>query len=159
MVEVIQRGDHTLEVGVTYLPPSAQHPRTFRKMYNFSTFDTIAIRSMSLPHTNRSVIFQMHIENTGDSPLHLTRVHFHAEDAWDVKSCNEVVADEELGVFGDGILEPRGVYQTMHVLVAAPAAGVDGEIPYTLGRLEIGWLGGMGERGSSITGLMKRRPV
>jgi Protein of unknown function (DUF974) len=126
-------------------------------MYNFTTFDTIAIRSMSLPHINHSVIFQMHIENTGDSPLHLTRVYFQAENAWDVKSCNELVADHELGVFGDGVLEPRGVYQTMHVLV--PSGRADGEMPFTLGRLEIDWIGGMGERGSSITGLMKRRPV
>jgi hypothetical protein len=156
-LEVIQRGDHTLEVGVSYLPPSSIHPRTFRKMYNFTTFDTIAIRSMSLPHTNRSVIFQMHIENTGDSPLRLTRVHFHAENAWDVKSCNEIDKNHELGVFESGVLEVRGVYQTMHVLV--PVKDGDGEMPFALGRLEIDWVGGMGERGSSITGLMKRRPV
>jgi hypothetical protein len=125
-------------------------------MYNFTTFDTIAIRSMSLPYINRSVIFQMHIENTGDAPLHITRVRFHAENAWDVKSCNEV-DERELGIFGGEVLELGGVYQTMHVLV--PSKRVDGEMPFTLGRLEIDWTSGMGERGSSITGLMKRRPV
>ena len=137
------------------MPPSGHHARTFRKMYNFTTFDTIAIRSMSVPHINRSVVFQMHIENTGDAPINLTRVRFHPETAWDVKSCNELMEGEELGVFGGRVLEPKAVFQTMHILV--PRKGAEGEMPFALGRLEIEWVGSMGERGNSITGLMKRR--
>ena len=159
---MINPGDHTLEVGITYLPPEAPHPRTFRKMYNFTTFDTILVRSMSLPSINRSVIFQMHIENTGDSPIHLTRVRFHAESAWDVRSCNEVVEGEELDVFAGRGIGPREIFQSMHVLVprkgSVPGA-VDGEMPFALGRVEVCWVGSMGEKGSLITGLMKRRPV
>jgi hypothetical protein len=154
---VIERGDHTLEVGVTYLPPGASHPRTFRKMYNFTTFDTIAIRSMSLPYKDRSVIFQMHIENIGDTPLHLTRVHFNADNVWEVKTCNEIEEGDGLGVFGERLLEPKAILQTMHILV--PSKGIEGEMPFALGKLEIDWVGSMGEKGSLITGLMKRRPI
>jgi Protein of unknown function (DUF974) len=146
-----------LEVGVTYLAPNSPHPRTFRKMYNFTTFDTIVIRSMSLPYLNRSLVFQMHIENTGDSPIQITRVRFHAEQAWEVQSCNQIVENEELGIFAERILEPKEVYQTMHIL--EPRKGIEGEMPFALGRVEIDWVGSMGEQGTSITGLMKRRPV
>ena len=97
----------------------------------------------------------MHIENTGDAPLNLARVVFHTESAWDVKSCNEVVEGEELGVFGGRVLEPGAIFQTMHILV--PRKETEGEMPFALGRLEIGWVGSMGEKGSLITGLMKRR--
>ena len=155
--EVVLQGDHTLEVGVTYLTHGLEHPRAFRKMYNFTTFDTIGIRSMSLPFSNRSVLFQMHIENTGDTPIHISAVRFLAESSWDVQSCNELVKDEELGIFGERLLAPRDVFQTMHVLV--PKKGFEGEMPFALGKVEIEWVGSMGERGSSVTGLMKRRLV
>src|SRR5436190_4286247 len=90
--EVLQAGDHTLEVGVTYLPPGGELPRTFRKMYNFATFDLITVRSLSLAYPkSRTVIFQMEIQNTGDSPVLLTRIRFQDDTAWDVKSCNEIV--------------------------------------------------------------------
>jgi hypothetical protein len=139
------------------MSPNLQHPRTFRKMYNFTTFDTISIRSMSLPFSNRSVLFQMHLENTGDAPIHISTIRFLAENSWDVQSCNELVGDKELGVFGERLLAPREVFQTMHVLV--PKEGHEGEMPFALGKVEIEWVGSMGERGSSVTGLMKRRIV
>jgi len=164
------REDHTLEVGVTYTPSTPEAlPRTFRKMYNFTTFDTIAVRSMSLPSPThaRSVIFQMHIENIGNEPFTLTSLNFHPEPQWDVVSCNRIESntlegtegrqDGELGVFGEGWIEPRGVVQSLFVL--SPKVGVEGEMPFALGRVEIGWAGAMGEKGSSITGLMKRRPA
>src|SRR5256885_1246722 len=96
MIEILERGDHTLEVGVTYTSNSSPHPRTFRKMYNFNTFDTITIRSQSRTLPSRTVLFQMHIENTGDSILHLKQVNFHTEPVWDAKSCNALspVADK-----------------------------------------------------------------
>ena len=103
----------------------------------------------------------MHIENIGDSPIRLTRVRFHPEPAWDVRSCNEVVETEELGVFGERGIGPREIFQTMHVLVprkGAPGAA-EGEMQFTLGRVEVCWVGSMGEKGSLITGIMKRRPV
>ena len=153
---MIKPGEHTLEVGVTYLPPAGEHPRSFRKMYNFTTFDTIGVRSMSLAYTNRSVIFQMQIENSGDTPLHLTRVRFLPETAWDVKSCNELVQGEELGIFQGRELLPREVFQTMFILAPRKGAG-EGEMPFALGRLEIDWVSCMGERGSLITGVFKRR--
>ena len=188
MIEIIERGDHTLEVGVTYTPNSSPHPRTFRKMYNFNTFDTITIRSQSRTLPSRTVLFQMHIENTGDSILHLKQVNFHTEPVWDAKSCNELspVAEKidsgeetvstseksgaeqsdtaenpgdggELGVFMGRGLEPKAIYQVMFVLT--PKKGVEGEMPFHLGRLEIEWVGSMGEKGSLITGMMKRRPL
>lgn len=141
-------------------------------MYNFNTFDTIAIRSQSRTLPSRTVLFQMHIENTGDSLLHLKRVNFHTEPVWDAKSCNELsplvaaesettgvpeVQEGELGVFMGRGLEPKGIYQVMFVLT--PKMGVEGEMPFHLGRLEIEWVGSMGEKGSLITGIMKRRPL
>ena len=110
-----------------------------------------------MPHHNRSVIFQMHVENMGDSALNLTRVRFLAEPVWDVQSCNEIVEDEELGVFARRMMEPKEVYQCLYVL--APKQGVEGEMPFTLGRVEIGWLGSLGERGTLVSGVMKRRPA
>jgi hypothetical protein len=157
VLEVIKAGDHTLEVGVTYLPPEAEHPRTFRKMYNFTTFDIITVRSMSLAYPNRTVIFQMEIQNTGDSPILLTKILFHDETAWDVKSCNELVKGEDLGIFRERELLPREFFQTMFILT--PKKGVEGEMPFALGRLEIDWMGSMGERGNLITGVFKRRIV
>jgi len=104
----------------------------------------------------------MHIENTGESPIHLTRVRFHAEPAWDVRSCNEVDEDgDELSVYAGRGIGPREVFQSMHVLVpkrGVPGA-VEGEMPFALGRVEVCWVGSMGEKGSLITGVMKRRPV
>jgi Protein of unknown function (DUF974) len=100
----------------------------------------------------------MHIENTGDSPIRLTAIHFHPEPAWDAISCNELQPGDELGVFQGRLLDSKEVYQCMHVLV--PKRGnVEGEMPFALGRAEIDWVGSMGEKGSSITGVMKRRPV
>lgn len=179
MKEIIERGEHTLEVGVTYTSPSSTspHPRTFRKMYNFNTFDTIAIRSQSRTLPSRTVLFQMHIENTGDTILHLNQVKFQTEPIWDVKSCNQLpehgdreddpqsqVDDGgdskghgELGVFLGRGLEPKAIYQVMFILT--PKMGVEGEMPFHLGRLEIEWVGSMGEKGSLITGMMKRRPL
>jgi hypothetical protein len=125
-------------------------------MYNFTTFDTIAVRSMTIPYAHKSVIFQMHVENTGDSGLHLTRVNFHAENAWTVQSCNEI-GEEELSVFDGRVLEPREIYQMMHVV--KPRIHGEGEMPFSLGRVEINWIGSMGEKGSIITGVMKRKPV
>lgn len=97
----------------------------------------------------------MHVENTGDVGIHLTRVQFHPEQAWDVKSSNEVHKEEELSVFDGRLLGPREVYQTMHVL--SPKIAGEGEMPFTLGRVEINWIGSMGEKASTITGVMKRK--
>jgi hypothetical protein len=126
-------------------------------MYNFATFDTIAVRSMTIPFEQKSVIFQMQVENIGDTGIHLTRVHFHAEPAWTATSCNAFTDNEELTLFNGRLLDPREVVQTMHVL--APKTLADGEMPFTLGRVEINWVGSMGEKGSTITGVMKRKPV
>jgi hypothetical protein len=172
-VEIIERGEHTLEVGVTYTSNSSPHPRTFRKMYNFTTFDTIAIRSQSRTLPSRTVLFQMHIENIGDTTLHLKQVKFHTEPVWDAQSCNELPPgaqngrnnseqgegqeEGELSVFMGRGLDPKGVYQVMFIL--NPKSGVEGEMPFHLGRLEIEWVGSMGEKGSIITGMMKRRPL
>jgi Protein of unknown function (DUF974) len=150
-LEVLERGEYTLEVGVTYT--SITTIRTFRKMYNFTTFDTIAVRSMTLPHKSRSVVFQMHIENTGDARIQLTRVFFHCEPAWATRECNGT----DLDVFCGRGVGPREVVQTMFVLV--PKTDGEGEMGYSLGRVEIDWVGGMGERGSIITGMMKRKIV
>lgn len=111
---------------------------------------------MSLAYRNRTVIFQMHIENSGDTPLHLTRVRFLPETTWDVKSCNELIPGEELGIFGERELLPREIFQTMFILAPKIGAG-EGEMPFALGRLEIDWMSCMGERGSLITGVFKRR--
>jgi Protein of unknown function (DUF974) len=157
MVEVTNAGNYTLEVGVTYLPHSGEHPRTFRKMYNFTTFDTVHVRSIPINYKNRSVVFQLEIQNTGDAPIHLTQVRFHAESAWDAKSCNELVEGQELGIFGERAMLPREIFQTMHMLL--PKKGVQGEMPFALGRVEIEWVGNMGERGSLTTGLHNRRPI
>jgi len=98
----------------------------------------------------------MHVENIGDVGIHLSRVQFHPEQAWDVNSSNEVSKDVELSVFDGRLLGPREVYQTMHVLSPKIAAG-EGEMPFTLGRVEINWIGSMGEKASTITGVMKRK--
>ena len=184
-IEILERGEHTLEVGVTYTAPLHPHARTFRKLYNFTTFDTIAIRSQSRTLPSRSVLFQMHVENTGDSTLFVKRVRFHAEAVWVARSCNELPpgregdahgdkhgdgdadgdgdkhgdrdADGGVGVFMDRGLEAKSVYQVMFLLF--PKGGVEGEMPFHLGRLEIDWVGSMGEKGSLITGMMKRRPL
>lgn len=146
-----------MEVGVTYLPPSGEQPRTFRKMYNFTTFDTIHVRSIPINYKDRSVVFQLEIQNTGDAPVHLTQVRFQAEGTWNVKSCNELVEGQDLGIFEERAILPRETFQTMHILV--PKKGVQGEMPFALGRVEIEWVGNMGERGSLITGLYNRRPI
>lgn len=190
-IEILERGEHTLEVGVTYTTTLHPHVRTFRKLYNFTTFDTIAIRSQSRTLPSRTVLFQMHVENTGDSTLFVRRVRFHAEAVWLARSCNELPpggeaagegvahgdgdgdkhrdkhgehgehgdrdADGEVGVFMDRGLEAKSVYQVMFILF--PKGGVEGEMPFHLGRLEIDWVGSMGEKGSLITGMMKRRPL
>ena len=114
----------------------------------------------------------MHVENIGNEPFTLTSLKFHTEPQWEVISCNSIKSpssddkenleegkerEGELGVFGEGWIEPRGVVQSLFVL--SPKVGVEGEMPFALGRVEIGWVGAMGEKGSSITGLMKRRPA
>jgi len=127
----------------------------------------------------------MHVENTGDSTLFVRRVRFHAEAVWVVRSCNELPpggeaagegvahgdkngdkdrdrdadrdTDGGVGVFMDRGLEAKSVYQVMFILF--PKGGVEGEMPFHLGRLEIDWVGSMGEKGSLITGMMKRRPL
>jgi hypothetical protein len=124
-------------------------------MYNFTTFDTIHPRAIPINYKNRSVVFQLEIQNSGDAPIHLTQVRFLVESAWEVKSCNELVEGQELGIFGERAMLPREICQTMHVLV--PKKGVQGEMPFALGKVEIEWAGSMGERGSLITGLYNRR--
>jgi len=54
--------------------------------------------------------------------------------------------DGGVGVFMDRGLEAKSVYQVMFILF--PKGGVEGEMPFHLGRLEIDWVGSMGEKGS-----------
>ena len=75
---------------------------------------------------------------------------------WAVTSYNKI-GEGELSVFEGRGLDPREVYQTMHVL--KPKVPGEGEMPFSLGRVEIKWVGSMGEKGSIITGVMKRKPV
>lgn len=112
---------------------------------------------MSLSYPNRTVIFQMEIQNTGDAPIILTKIQFRDESVWDIKSCNEITKSEELGIFKGRELLPRETFQSMFILV--PKKGVEGEMPFALGRVEIDWMGSMGEKGNLITGVFKRRIV
>ena len=156
MTGVRQAGEHTLEVGVTYLPPGAEHTRTFRKMYNFTTFETLSLRSHSLAYPHRSVLSQIQIQNSGDSPLVLNVVNFLPEAVWEAKSCNEF---EEGGapVWAGRELLSREVVQVSFLLV--PKLRGEGEMPFALGRVEVQWVGGMGEKGSLVSQVFNRRPI
>jgi hypothetical protein len=155
MTGVRQASEHTLEVGVTYLPPGAENTRTFRKMYNFTTFETLALRSHSLPYPNRSVLAQVQIQNSGDSPLVLTCINFLPESVWVAKSYNEF--EEGESVWAERILLPCEVVQVSFLLV--PRVRGEGEMPFALGRVEVEWFGQMGEKGSLVSQVFNRRPM
>lgn len=124
-------------------------------MYNFTTFETLSLRSHSLPYQNRSVLSQIQIQNSGDAPLVLTCVRFIPESVWEVKSCNEF--EDGKNVWEGRELLPREVVQVSFLLV--PRFKGEGEMPFALGRMEIEWVGGMGEKGSLVSQPFNRRPM
>jgi Protein of unknown function (DUF974) len=123
-------------------------------MYNFTTFEILSLRHNAHPYPNRSVLSQIQVLNSGDAPLTISHVTFLAETAWDVKSLNEEGEDGESVWHGREIL-PREVVQVAFMLTPRGT----GESPFALGRVEVGWVGGMGEGGSLVSQVFNRRPV
>jgi Protein of unknown function (DUF974) len=123
-------------------------------MYNFTTFETLSLRHNAHVYPTRSILSQIQILNSGDAPLTISRVAFLPETAWDVKSLN----DEEEG--GREVWEGREVLprEVLQVAFLLTPRGV-GESPFALGRVEVAWVGGMGEGGSLVSQVFNRRPV
>jgi hypothetical protein len=121
-------------------------------MYNFTTFETLSLRHNAHPYPTRSVLSQIQILNSGDAPLTISRVVFLAETAWDVKSLND---EEGREVWEGREVLPREVVQVAFLLTPRGT----GESPFALGRVEVWWVGGMGEAGSLVSQVFNRRPM
>lgn len=191
--EIKELGQHVLACTVAYrLPPGARAVpgaseeesgdpglQTFRKFYKFVVVNPLSVKTKV--HSSRSpsalldlserdkVFLEIHIQNTGQHPLHFEQLQFESEESWQVEDGNVMRVDEGNGreeeeslLSGSLILiHPQDTRQYVYILSPKvvslfPVTYSPGSV-IPLGRLNISWRSSFGEPGRLLTSMLSRR--
>ena len=154
--ELKEEGPHVLAVTVTYTEThgaSDDRVRTFRKLYQFTAQQLIAVRSKITERkrrekdATRAWILEAQLENVGEAPVVLERV-------WAVG--REGVRSRDVNGKETVTLKPGDVEQVMFVLAAEAGTPLE-EGRIELAQVNIDWRSAMGEKGSLTTGWLSSR--
>lgn len=162
--ELKEEGMHVLAVTVTYTETlhseeggaAGGRARTFRKLYQFSAQQLIAVRSKVTERKRREKdglrqwILEAQLENVGETSVVLEKVWLNERDGIAGISLN---GDEERDAT---VLKPQDVEQVMSVL-REKEPNEDAGVRVPLAQLNIDWRSALGERGSLTTGWLASR--
>jgi trafficking protein particle complex subunit 13 len=162
--ELKEEGPHVLAATVTYTETThtedggaaGGRARTFRKLYQFSAQQLIAVRSKVTERKRREKdglrqwILEAQLENVGETSVVLEKLWLNERDGIDSTSLN---GDESRDATA---LKPQDVEQVMFVLREAELSEeLSARVP--LAQLNIDWRSALGEKGSLTTGWLASR--
>lgn len=162
--ELKEEGQHVLAVTVTYTETShsedgtagSAKARTFRKLYQFSAQQLIAVRSKVTERQRREKdglrqwILEAQLENVGETSVVLQKLWLNKREGIASTALN---GDEERDAI---VLKPQDVEQVMFVLREEEQTD-DVSVRVPLAQLNIDWRSALGERGSLTTGWLASR--
>lgn len=162
--ELKEEGQHVLAVTVTYTETALNEDggagggraRTFRKLYQFSAQQLIAVRSKVTERRRREKdglrqwILEAQLENVGETSVVLDKLWLNERDGIASTALNGEEGKDAT------VLKPQDVEQVMFVLQETEQSE-DVSVRIPLAQLNIDWRSALGERGSLTTGWLASR--
>ncbi|TMW64895.1 hypothetical protein Poli38472_009062 [Pythium oligandrum] len=156
-----QVGNHVLRVGVSYLDPATNEPKSLRKFYRFAVQNPLVISFKHLKQSAEESLVEAQIRNVAKLPLFIDSIRFMpvspfvAEELELETSTKALVDDASVQGFLEGgpqtLLNPQEevqrVFRVRYDTAVDPAA-VNAQTSLNLGRLHVGWKTAVGEAGS-----------
>jgi hypothetical protein len=157
-----QVGNHVLRVGVSYIDPVTNEPKSIRKFYRFAVQNPLVISFKHAKQSAEESLVEAQIRNVSKLPLFIDSIRFMAVapfsasefdvDADASRKLNDMGDVKKLLLMGPQTMlnpqeEVQRVFRLSHEAAAGDASGT-AQPSQNLGRLHVGWKTAMGEAGS-----------
>ncbi|KAJ0405460.1 hypothetical protein ATCC90586_002775 [Pythium insidiosum] len=151
-----QVGNHVLRVGVTYVDPITNEPKSLRKFYRFAVQNPLVISFKHARQSRDDSLVEAQIRNVSKLPLFLDSIRFlpvapfSSEELSLDPNADDDDSDETVRAMlrrgPQTLLNPQEEVQRVFRVTAASSG--DAAATQNLGRLHVGWKTALGEAGS-----------
>ncbi|GLD93575.1 hypothetical protein PINS_up002167 [Pythium insidiosum] len=161
-----QVGNHVLRVGVTYVDPITNEPKSLRKFYRFAVQNPLVISFKHARQSRDESLVEAQIRNVSKLPLFLDNIRFlpvapftseelsldasdRLKESGDDQSDDDSILRAMLRRGPQTLLNPQEeVQRVFRIMTTAPTTSDSAQATQNLGRLHVGWKTAVGEAGS-----------
>ncbi|CAI2343718.1 unnamed protein product [Caenorhabditis sp. 36 PRJEB53466] len=150
--EVKEIGQHILICSVNYKTLSGEN-MYFRKFFKFPVSKPIDVKTKFYSAENQDVYLEAQIENTSSLNMFMERVELEPSQHYKVSTISHAEEFEETGA----LLKPKDIRQFLFCLSPVDVHNTLGYKDLTsIGKLDMSWRTGMGEKGRLQTSALQR---